>query len=72
MLGYLRISQDISGYPRISLWGELPDGTVMYVMSITCHWQLHAAPFHSSLSYMTCNGHVMEYVMDVTAGVTVT
>ena len=26
MFGYLKISQDISGYLRISLWGELPDG----------------------------------------------
>ena len=25
MFGYLKISQDISGYLRISLWGELPD-----------------------------------------------
>jgi hypothetical protein len=25
MFGYLRISQDISGYVQISFWGELPD-----------------------------------------------
>ena len=28
MFGYLKISQDISGYLRISLWGELPDGRI--------------------------------------------
>ena len=37
MFGYLKISQDISGYLRISLWGELPDVTFNHFVCCGCY-----------------------------------